>query len=171
MSPKVQPSNLHPMRTASKIMDRNAMVQQVKEWQDSGQKVVFTNGCFDLVHLGHVDYLEKAAALGDRLVIGVNSDASVSRLKGESRPILDLDARSRLLAALEFVSGIVAFEEDTPRELIAQLLPDILVKGADYKVEEVEGHKEVLANGGEVLLIELVEGYSTSGIIKKIKAL
>ena len=147
------------------------MFHQIKDWQEQGLKVVFTNGCFDLVHLGHVDYLEKAAALGDRLVIGVNSDDSVSRLKGTSRPILDENARTRLLAALEFVAGVVVFADDTPQELIGYLLPDILVKGADYKVEEVAGHQEVLANGGSVELIDLVNGYSTSSIVDKIKSL
>ena len=159
------------MHTAHKIKGRGEMIAQVRDWQADGLKVVFTNGCFDLVHLGHVDYLEKAAALGDRMVIGLNSDASVSRLKGESRPILDGNARGRLLAALEFVHGVVVFEEDTPRSLIAELLPDVLVKGADYSVEQVEGHVEVLANGGEVKLVPLVEGYSTSSIVKKIKSL
>lgn len=162
---------LQGMHTSSKIKSQEQMIEQVKDWQSQGQKVVFTNGCFDLVHLGHVDYLEKAAALGDKLVIGLNSDASVKRLKGEKRPILDGNARTRLLAALEFVQGVVVFEEDTPRGLIASLLPDVLVKGADYAVEEVEGHKEVLANGGRVELVELVEGYSTSSIVARIKTL
>ncbi len=159
------------MHTSRKIMEQEQMFRQIKDWQEQGLKVVFTNGCFDLVHLGHVDYLEKAAALGDRLVIAVNSDASVSRLKGASRPILDENARTRLLAALEFVAGVVVFTNDTPQQLIGYLLPDILVKGADYKVEEVAGHQEVLANGGSVELIELVNGYSTSSIVDKIKSL
>ncbi len=152
-------------------MERDQMIQQVKTWQGKGLKVVFTNGCFDLVHLGHVDYLEKAAALGDKLVIGLNSDDSVRRLKGENRPILDENARTRLLAALEFVQGVVVFDEATPRDLIASLLPDVLVKGADYSVEEVEGHVEVLKNGGRVELVELVKGYSTSSIVAKIQSL
>lgn len=152
-------------------MERDQMIDQVKSWQDQRLKVVFTNGCFDLVHLGHVDYLEKASALGDKLVIGLNSDASVKRLKGENRPILDENARTRLLAALEFVHGVVVFDEETPRSLIARLLPDVLVKGADYTVEQVEGHIEVLENGGQVKLVELVEGYSTSSIVARIKSL
>ncbi len=152
-------------------MGWDQMIAKVRSWKDQGLKVVFTNGCFDLVHFGHVDYLEKAAALGDKLVVGLNSDDSVRRLKGENRPILDESARTRLLAALEFVQGVVVFDEATPRDLIARLLPDVLVKGTDYSVEEVEGHIEVRENGGRVVLIELVEGYSTSSIVAKIQSL
>ena len=159
------------MHTSSKILGQDEMIAQVRSWQQEGLQVVFTNGCFDLVHLGHVDYLEKAAQLGDRLVIGLNSDDSVKRLKGNNRPILDENARSRLLAALEFVHGVTVFEDDTPRDLIARLLPEILVKGADYTVDQVEGGKEVMANGGKVELVELVQGYSTSSIVAKIKSL
>lgn len=155
--------------TASKIRSRSAMAEQIAEWHAKGQRVVFTNGCFDLVHLGHVDYLERAAALGDRLVIGLNSDASVRRLKGPSRPILDEYARARLLAALAFVDGLVVFEEDTPRDLIVHLHPDVLVKGSDYAVDQVAGAREVLDWGGTVELVALVEGQSTSSIIDKIK--
>lgn len=155
--------------TASKIRSRSAMADQIAEWHAEGQRVVFTNGCFDLVHLGHVDYLERAAALGDRLVIGLNSDASVRRLKGPSRPILAEYARARLLAALAFVDGLVVFEEDTPRDLIVHLHPDVLVKGSDYAVDQVAGAREVLDWGGTVELVALVEGQSTSSIIDKIK--
>lgn len=156
--------------TASKIQSREALAAQIAAWRAQGESIVFTNGCFDLVHLGHVDYLERAAALGDRLVIGLNSDASVTRLKGASRPILAAHARSRLLAAFEFVDGLVVFDEDTPQELIVALHPDVLVKGNDYTVAEVAGAKEVLSWGGRVELVDLVEGQSTSSIIAKIKA-
>jgi len=155
------------MSTAKKIMSPQEALAQRKTWKENGEKLVFTNGCFDLLHLGHVDYLERAAALGQRLLIGLNTDASVSRLKGPSRPLNDEYARARVLAALGFVDSVVLFGEETPRELIATLLPDVLVKGADYKVEDIAGAKEVLAAGGEVQTLTFVEGYSTTGIIQK----
>ncbi len=135
-----------------------------------GKKVVFTNGVFDLMHLGHVDYLSKAKDCGAILVVGLNSDASVKMLnKGDSRPLQDQNSRSMVLAALHFVDYVVIFDEETPYELIKALQPDVLVKGADYKVEQIAGHDIVLAKGGEVKLIEIVEGYSTTAIEKKIK--
>lgn len=146
------------------------MQEIITAWKAAGEKVVFTNGVFDLLHLGHVTYLAKAADLGDKLIIGLNTDASVKRLKGESRPINDQNNRAALLASLFFVDAVVLFEDDTPRDLIAQLLPDILVKGADYTVEQIAGAKEVLANGGEVKTITLVDGYSSTSIINRIKA-
>ncbi len=142
---------------------------QVEEWRLHNQKVVFTNGCFDILHLGHVDYLEKAARLGDRLVVGVNTDASVSRFKGEGRPIQDQDSRARILASLQFVDLVVLFDEDTPLELISELLPDILVKGSDYLAENIVGAEVVLKHGGVVETIDFVPGYSTTRIIEKIK--
>jgi rfaE bifunctional protein nucleotidyltransferase chain/domain len=142
---------------------------QVKNWQNEGQKVVFTNGVFDLLHIGHISYLAKAAELGDKLVIGLNSDSSVKRIKGEDRPVNDQKSRATLLAALFFVDAIVVFEEDTPFNLITTLMPDILVKGADYTVENIVGAKEVLASGGEVKTITFVDGYSSSAIINQIK--
>jgi rfaE bifunctional protein nucleotidyltransferase chain/domain len=141
----------------------------IKQWQAKGDKVVFSNGCFDIVHLGHIDYLEKARALGDRLVIGVNTDNSVSRLKGPLRPVVNEYARARLLAALEFVDTVILFDEPTPKELIESLKPDILVKGSDYREDEVVGADFVKRNGGEVKLINLVDGYSTTSLIEKIK--
>lgn len=140
----------------------------VNAWKTAGDKVVFTNGCFDIVHLGHLDYLEKARQLGDRLVIGLNTDESIKRLKGSTRPIIPQVARARLLAALEFVDAVVLFSDDTPLELIKTLLPNMLTKGNDYTVENIVGADVVLANGGSVETIELVEGYSTSSIIEKI---
>lgn len=144
-------------------------VLQVADWQRSQQRVVFTNGCFDLVHLGHIDYLEKARAHGDRLVLGLNTDASVGRLKGPLRPVVDEYARARLMAALSFVDTVILFDEPTPKELIEALKPDILVKGDDYSVETIVGADFVLANGGEVKTIPLVKGYSTTSLIEKIK--
>lgn len=155
--------------TKSKIKSKEGLSELIKSWQNQGEKVVFSNGCFDILHLGHIDYLEKARSLGDRLVIGLNSDSSVKKLKGDSRPINNEEARGRMLAALSFVDGIAVFGEDTPKELIEYLLPNILVKGSDYSVENIVGAKSVIANGGEVKTIDLVNGYSTSNIIDKIK--
>lgn len=155
--------------TAEKITDRPTLRSRIKAWQQEGQKVVFSNGCFDIVHLGHIDYLEKARALGDRLVIGLNSDDSVRQLKGPTRPVNDVYARARMLAAFSFVDGVVVFGEETPKSLIDDLLPDVLVKGNDYAIENIVGADTVMANGGEVKTISLVEGYSTSKLIEKIK--
>ncbi len=131
--------------------------------------MVFSNGCFDILHLGHIDYLEKARELGDKLIIGLNNDSSVKDLKGEDRPINDETSRARMLAALSFVDAVVLFAEDTPYELIKKLLPDILVKGNDYLAENIVGADIVVANGGEVKTVALVPGYSTSSIIEKIR--
>jgi len=152
-----------------KIRDQDAIGSQVRSWQNEGKKVVFTNGVFDLLHIGHITYLAKAAELGDKLIIGLNSDNSVKRIKGEDRPVNDQNSRAALLAALFFVDAITVFEEDTPFSLITALLPDILVKGADYSVEQIVGAKEVLANGGTVKTISFVEGYSSTSIINKIR--
>lgn len=152
-----------------KICDLNTLKCKVDFWKLEGEKVVFTNGVFDLLHIGHVTYMAKAASLGTKLIVGLNADASVKRLKGESRPVNDQANRAALLAALFFVDGIVVFEEDTPLNLISTLLPDVLVKGADYTIDNIVGAKEVLANGGEVKTIDLVEGYSSTSIIQKIR--
>ncbi len=153
----------------AKILDQDATRLQVKSWQAEGKKVVFTNGVFDLLHIGHITYLAKAAELGDKLIIGLNSDSSVKRIKGEDRPVNGQNSRAALLAALFFVDAIALFEEDTPFNLITGLLPDILVKGADYSVDQIVGAKEVLANGGAVKTINFVEGYSSTSIINKIR--
>jgi rfaE bifunctional protein nucleotidyltransferase chain/domain len=152
-----------------KICDLPKMKSQVSTWQSEGKKVVFTNGVFDLLHIGHITYMAKASELGDKLIIGLNSDSSVKRIKGDDRPVNDQNSRAALLAALFFVDGIVVFEEDTPLNLISTLLPDILVKGADYAIENIVGAKEVIANGGEVKTIDFVEGYSSTSIIQKIR--
>jgi rfaE bifunctional protein nucleotidyltransferase chain/domain len=153
----------------SKITDLESLRYFVAEWKKEGKKVVFTNGVFDLLHIGHITYMAKAAELGDKLIIGLNSDTSVKRIKGNDRPVNDQNSRAALLAALFFVDAIVVFEEDTPIDPIATLLPDILVKGADYSVENIVGAKEVIANGGEVKTINFVEGYSSTSIIQKIR--
>jgi rfaE bifunctional protein nucleotidyltransferase chain/domain len=143
-------------------------VHQVTGWKAQGLRVVFTNGCFDLLHLGHVDYLEKAKQLGDKLIVAVNTDASVSRLKGPERPLQDEMSRARIMASLLFVDTVILFDEETPYELIKTVLPDILVKGDDYVIQNIVGQDIVLENGGEVKTIQLVKGYSTSGIVNKI---
>jgi rfaE bifunctional protein nucleotidyltransferase chain/domain len=137
-------------------------------WQFQRKKIVFTNGCFDILHLGHIDYLSKAADLGDLLIIGLNSDKSVSKIKGNSRPIQDEISRAMVLASLGFVDVVVFFGEDTPYNLIKVTRPDILVKGADYKPEDIVGYDIVKNKGGEIITIEFLEGYSTSAIEKKI---
>lgn len=155
--------------SSEKILSQHALRAQIQEWQSEGHKVVFSNGCFDIVHLGHIDYLEKARAMGDKLVIGLNSDDSVRQLKGQNRPINKEYARSRMLAAYEFVDGVTLFGEETPKDLIAYLLPDILVKGSDYAVTDIVGADTVIENGGEVKTIDLVDGFSTSNLIERIK--
>jgi rfaE bifunctional protein nucleotidyltransferase chain/domain len=152
----------------SKILTREALLPKVRIWKFQGQKIVFTNGCFDIVHLGHIDYLAKAASLGNRLIVGLNTDASVSCIKGPFRPVQDEHSRAMLMAALHFVDAVVLFGEDTPLELISYLEPDVLVKGSDYSVEQIVGADVVLANGGSVQTIDFVEGYSTSKVIDKI---
>ncbi len=157
--------------TESKILNKEAALKQVQDWQSEGKKIVFTNGCFDIVHLGHIDYLEKARNLGDKLVLGLNTDASVKRLKGESRPVVNEYARARMMSAFEFVDTVILFDEPTPQELIETICPNVLVKGDDYSIANIVGADFVMAKGGEVKTISLVNGYSTSAIIKKIKDL
>jgi rfaE bifunctional protein nucleotidyltransferase chain/domain len=157
--------------TENKIFTLTDLSKQVIRWQEEGHKIVFTNGCFDIVHLGHIDYLEKAQALGQKLVLGLNTDASVSRLKGTSRPVVNEYARSRMMAAFAFVDAVVLFDEPTPLELIELVQPDILVKGDDYSIETIVGADFVIAKGGAVKTIPLVKGYSTTSLIQKIKQL
>ena len=152
----------------NKLLSREALETKLAEWRSAGETIVFTNGCFDILHRGHVEYLAQAADLGDKLIIGLNTDASVKRLKGESRPINDEKSRALLLSALQFVDVVVFFDEDTPYELIKQLQPDILVKGNDYKPEEIVGYDIVTAKGGKVLTIDLVKGFSTTNIISRL---
>ena len=152
-----------------KISQIIPLKKQIKYWQGEGKKVVFTNGVFDLLHIGHITYLAKSAELGHKLVIGLNADISVKLIKGDDRPINDQNNRAALLAALFFVDAVVIFNESTPLNLIGTLMPDILVKGADYSIENIVGAEVVIANGGEVKTIDLVEGYSSTSIIEKIK--
>jgi len=139
-------------------------------WSLLEQRVVFTNGCFDILHLGHVEYLEAASQLGDVLVVGLNSDASVRQLKGPARPILPQEARARILAALEFVEAVIIFDEETPEKLIEALRPDVLVKGGDYTEDQIAGASFVRSYGGEVIILPYIPGYSTTSLIQKICA-
>ncbi|TGE26590.1 D-glycero-beta-D-manno-heptose 1-phosphate adenylyltransferase [Hymenobacter metallicola] len=157
------------MWSKDKIVSPAELLPRLAQWRREGKRVVFTNGCFDLLHLGHVDYLEKARNLGDVMVLGLNTDASVSRLK-PGRPLQDEVSRARILASLLFVDAVVLFDEPTPLELITLVKPDILVKGDDYAVSGIVGHELVLANGGQVLTVPLVEGYSTTRIVERIQA-
>jgi len=154
----------------SKIISCEDLDKNLAYWRFKNKKIIFTNGCFDLLHLGHLDYLVKASDLGDVLIVGLNSDDSVKRLKGKNRPLLDENTRAYLLAGFSFVTKVVVFNEDTPYNLIKQVKPDILVKGKDYKKEEIVGYNIVEKNGGEVITLDLVDGYSTSGIIHKIQS-
>ena len=154
--------------TGNQVLTPQQLKLVVEDAHRRGEKVVMTNGCFDILHAGHVSYLNTAAQLGDRLIVAVNSDDSVRRLKGETRPVNPLEKRMLVLAGLAAVDWVVAFGEDTPETLIADILPDVLVKGGDYQVEEIAGHKQVLANGGEVKVLQFEDGVSTSGIIRTI---
>jgi rfaE bifunctional protein nucleotidyltransferase chain/domain len=153
----------------AKCLAEQDIAGTIRHWQGAGDKVVFTNGCFDILHYGHLHYLAQASDLGDRLVIGLNSDASVGRLKGTHRPIHDLQTRQMMLAALTFVDAVIIFEEDTPARLIGQVQPDILVKGGDYNPEDIVGYELVTNRGGKVLTLPFIEGYSTTQIESKIK--
>jgi rfaE bifunctional protein nucleotidyltransferase chain/domain len=157
-------------RTEHKIVTLAQGIELRKQWKANGDKVVFTNGCFDILHLGHVDYLEKSSEFGSQMIVAVNSDTSVRTLeKGVERPVNSEYARARLIAALGFVSMVIIFGESTPLELIQALRPDVLVKGDDYTIETIVGAKEVIAAGGEVKTIALVPDYSTTKIIQKLK--
>ncbi len=153
----------------TRILTRERAADRVKSWREQGLSIVFTNGCFDLLHPGHVDYLERAGRLGDRLVIGINDDASVRRLKGPERPINPLRDRARMLAALRCVDLVVPFAEDTPLELIRSLMPDVLVKGGDYRPEEIVGSELVRRHGGRTVVMPFLRGYSSTSLIERIR--
>jgi D-beta-D-heptose 7-phosphate kinase/D-beta-D-heptose 1-phosphate adenosyltransferase len=153
---------------AEKILDLERVTLRAAEWRASGETIVFTNGCFDLLHVGHITLLEDCRRFGSKLILGLNSDASVARLKGPTRPIVSERERARVMAALAAVDAVVVFEEDTPMELIRSLRPNVLVKGGDYTIETVVGHEEVIASGGRVEIVPTVEGFSTTNIVKKL---
>ena len=153
----------------AKISNWHDLQKEVKAWQDQGEKVVFTNGCFDLIHYGHLHYLAAARELGDRLIVGLNSDASVKRLKGVHRPIKHQETRLLVLASFLFIDAITLFEEDSPYNLIKTIEPDILVKGGDWAAENIIGADIVLKNGGQVLSLPFISGHSTTSLEAKIK--
>lgn len=161
----------YPQLIKNKIFTLDGLKHQVKRWKLLNKKVVFTNGCFDILHQGHIEILSQAAASGDVLVVGINADASVKKLKGESRPVNNENFRALMLASLTIVDAVVTFEEDTPLTLIKTLLPDVLLKGGDYTIDTIVGAREVTENGGEVKIVPFVNGYSTTELIKKIQGL
>ncbi|MBM3435493.1 MAG: D-glycero-beta-D-manno-heptose 1-phosphate adenylyltransferase [Bacteroidetes bacterium] len=160
---------MEPGSKRSKIFELNDIKKQICIWKFFGKKIVFTNGCFDILHLGHLDYLSQAKSLGNILIIGLNTDNSIMRIKGKGRPVTDQNSRSQILTALRFVDAVIFFDEDTPYNLIKEIKPDILVKGSDYQNREIVGADIVEEYGGGVTTIDFLEGYSTSSIIEKIK--
>ena len=156
---------------SNKIFSREDLLKQVARWRLLSKKIAFTNGCFDILHAGHIASLSNAATEADFLIVGVNTDASTKRLKGEERPVTDENSRALLLANLMIVDAVTLFDEDTPLELITALMPDVIVKGGDYTVDQIVGAKEVIANGGRVIINPILEGFSTTAIISKIRSL
>jgi len=159
----------HPELIEKKIFSLPTLVANIDQWRKLGKTIAFTNGCFDILHEGHIYSLAQAAKEADFLIVGINSDVSVKKLKGESRPINNQQSRAKILASLFLTDAIIIFEEDTPLELIKTIMPDVLVKGGDYKVEEIAGAKEVIANGGRVIINPLLDGFSTTATISKMK--
>ena len=159
----------HLNKLNNKIYSLKELENQVTSWKQVGEKVVFTNGCFDIIHRGHIEVLAQTADLGDRLIIGLNSDSSIQKLKGKNRPIIDEQSRAILLASLSFVDAVVLFSEDTPINLISTLKPDLLAKGGDYEISTIVGHKVVQENGGKVILVPFIDGFSSTTIIEKIR--
>ena len=153
----------------NKIFDLQLLMKKIEKWRSENKKVVFTNGCFDLIHLGHIEILARSADYGDKLIIGVNSDLSIKKLKGENRPIIEESSRIRQLSALEFVDAVVLFDEETPIKLIETIKPDVITKGGDYTAKNVVGNEVVSQKSGEVVIIPLTQGYSTTSILNKIK--
>lgn len=154
-----------------KIVDREQLREKASQWRKEGKKLVFTNGCFDILHKGHLEVLTASAGFGDILVVGLNTDASVSRLKGPERPVNHESFRTWMMASLQIVDAVTLFDEPTPWELLEVLQPDVIVKGGDYSVDQVVGAKEVLARGGEVRIVPIVQGYSTTALIETIRKL
>lgn len=153
----------------NKIFTPDELMHQLNRWRLLNKKIVFTNGVFDILHEGHIASLGEAALYGHILIVAINSDASVKRLKGQSRPVYNEGSRTLLMASLVMVDAVILFEEDTPLNLITSILPDVLVKGGDYTLDQIVGAKEVMANGGEVKILPILEGFSTTGIIEKMK--
>jgi D-beta-D-heptose 7-phosphate kinase/D-beta-D-heptose 1-phosphate adenosyltransferase len=154
---------------SQKILSISQVAYRVRQWRVLGKKIAFTNGVFDILHSGHIYSLSQAAKEADYLIVGLNADTSVKRLKGESRPVNNQDSRVLVLASLLIVDAVVLFEEDTPLELIKLVMPDVLVKGGDYTIDQIAGAKEVIANGGRVVINPIIGGFSTTGLISKIR--
>ena len=154
-----------------KICNIEELKRRLAQWRVKSDRIVFTNGCFDILHVGHLHTLKESIQLGDKLIVGLNSDASVSRLKGKERPIVNQLDRSEMLAALEMVDAVIIFEDDTPEELIQMIKPDVLCKGGDWSIENIVGGDFVKSYGGQVVSIPFVQGYSSSSLINKIKSL
>ncbi len=159
----------HLKELKNKIFTLSDLEIQVGKWKAQGNEIVFTNGCFDIIHRGHIEVLARTADLGNKLIIGLNSDSSIQELKGKNRPIINENSRAILLASLSFVDGVVLFSEQTPLNLIKTIIPDILAKGGDYEITEIAGHDVVQNNGGKVILVPFIDGFSTTNIIEKIK--
>lgn len=153
----------------NKICTLEGANSQIAAWKASGEKIVFTNGCFDILHLGHADYLNRAAEKGSKLIIGLNTDKSIRAIKGENRPIQDENSRAMLLASFACVDLVILFNEETPKLLIDSIIPNVLIKGSDYSIDQIIGGDTVVRNGGEVLTLDFIEGYSTSKIVSRIK--
>ena len=154
-----------------KILSREALRQRVDQWRAAGEQIILANGCFDLLHVGHIRYLHGAKALSGKLVVAINSDASVRRLKGAGRPVVPQGERAEVLAALEAVDYVTVFDEDTPQEIIARVLPDVLVKGGDWGADQIVGRAEVEAAGGRVETIPLEPGYSTTALLERVRSI
>ena len=153
----------------AKIFNIKDLSEILNKWRLNGDKIVFTNGCFDLIHLGHLEILARSADLGNKLIVGINSDMSIKKIKGNSRPIIEEDSRAKQLAAIEFIDAVILFNEDTPYDLINILKPDVLTKGGDYKKNDIVGNQLINKEQGEVVIIPLTQGYSTTSILEKIK--
>lgn len=159
-----------PAPADKRILSLVQLQRMVNIWRMKGDRIVFTNGCFDILHRGHVEYLQEAAAMGDRLIIGLNSDDSVRRLgKASDRPYNDQDSRAKVIAALRLVDAVVIFDQDTPLDLITAIVPDVLVKGGDWKTEQIVGADVVAAHGGEVRSLKLVDGFSTTALVEQVR--
>ena len=153
----------------SKIYTLDQLIDEVINWKDQNKKIVFTNGCFDLIHLGHVEVLARSSDLGDKLIVAINSDESIAKIKGTNRPIIEEESRVKQIAALDFVDAVILFQQDTPIKIISSIIPNVITKGGDYKTSDVVGHEIIQGNNGEVAIIPLTQGYSTTSILDKIK--
>tara|TARA_B100000700_G_scaffold288601_1_gene345239 strand:- start:2127 stop:2615 length:489 start_codon:yes stop_codon:yes gene_type:complete len=156
-------------RLENKIYTLKALDFKVRDWKKNKKKIVFTNGCFDILHQGHIDILAKSADLGNKLIVAINSDDSIKKLKGDERPITKQKTRSMLLASFSYIDAVIIFEEDTPLKLIQKLMPDVLAKGEDYQKHDIVGYKEIIENGGDVITIPLTQGFSTTNIVNQLK--